>query len=266
MGDISMMPEGLVKISQSLYDSILPVVKTQVETQIKVRDLAKFGVTIQPAEYASWQEARTQIIIDQKKPLKAQMTAELGACTSEAEADAIREAFGARERALEHDIDHKQLEVHMQLGCDYNVRRAPHPSTPRPPCPSHVRPRTCGSSFPSDRPGGARRASVPSRVRVAVRRELRASGSKGGDKERKRRGERERERESVTSGDSSIRIQTLSVALPRPRDREHEQASCGARRRDSRRRLSATPQHRVPRRGRRAHRPSPTSPSRRNPL
>ena len=29
------MPEGLVKISQGLYDSILPLVKTQVESQVR---------------------------------------------------------------------------------------------------------------------------------------------------------------------------------------------------------------------------------------
>ena len=29
------MPEGLVKISSNLYESILPLVKTQVESQIK---------------------------------------------------------------------------------------------------------------------------------------------------------------------------------------------------------------------------------------
>ena len=33
--EISMMPEGLVKISQTLYESILPLVRTQVESQIK---------------------------------------------------------------------------------------------------------------------------------------------------------------------------------------------------------------------------------------
>jgi len=45
-----MMPEGLVKISQSLYESILPLVKTQVESQIKVRDLSRASVTLAPAE------------------------------------------------------------------------------------------------------------------------------------------------------------------------------------------------------------------------
>jgi hypothetical protein len=120
MGEISMMPEGLVKISQQLYESILPLVRTQVESQIKVRDLSKMGVSIQPSEYASWQEARTELIIDAKKPLKAQMQSELSAAASDADADAIRDAFSARERQIEHEIDHKPLELHMQLGVDYN--------------------------------------------------------------------------------------------------------------------------------------------------
>ena len=33
------MPEGLVKISQALYDSILPLVKTQVESQVLMQFL-----------------------------------------------------------------------------------------------------------------------------------------------------------------------------------------------------------------------------------
>jgi len=32
-----MMPEGLVKISSSLYETILPMVKTQVESQMCAR-------------------------------------------------------------------------------------------------------------------------------------------------------------------------------------------------------------------------------------
>ena len=35
MGEIAMMPEGLVKISTQLYETVLPLVRTQVESQIK---------------------------------------------------------------------------------------------------------------------------------------------------------------------------------------------------------------------------------------
>merc|ERR1712159_658735 len=99
MGEISMMPEGLVKISQSLYDSILPMVKTQVAAQIKVRDLSRCTVTASPAQFASWNEARSELMIEAKKPLKAKLAGEL---------------------ALEHDIDHTPRELSMALTVKYN--------------------------------------------------------------------------------------------------------------------------------------------------
>merc|ERR1712159_843246 len=83
MGEIQMMPEGLVKISQSLYESILPLVRTQVESQIKVRDFSRAQVTLQPAEYASWSEARAELMIEKKRPLKMQLAAETAAAETE---------------------------------------------------------------------------------------------------------------------------------------------------------------------------------------
>ena len=62
MGEIAMMPEGLVKISSSLYETILPMVKQQVETQIKVRDMSRTQVSIAPAEFASWSDARAELM------------------------------------------------------------------------------------------------------------------------------------------------------------------------------------------------------------
>lgn len=120
MGEISMMPEGLVKISQSLYESILPLVRTQVESQIKVRDLSRAQVSIAPAEYASWTEARADLMVEAKRPLKAQLTAEVSAAANETEATAIRAAFDKKERAIEHEIDHRPLEMHAELEVSYN--------------------------------------------------------------------------------------------------------------------------------------------------
>jgi len=120
MGEISMMPEGLVKISQGLYDSILPLVKTQVESQIKVRDFSRANVSIQPAEHASWSDARAELMTEAKRPLKAQLDAELGAAASDAEMKSIRAAFQQREAAIENEIDHKPMEMHLSLGVSYN--------------------------------------------------------------------------------------------------------------------------------------------------
>jgi len=120
MGDISMMPEGLVKISHGLYESILPLVKTQVESQIKVRNLSAAKVTIQPAEFGSWADARASLMKEAKTPLKAMEAQELHAAADEVTRNEIRANYMAQEKELEHKIDHKQLEMHMALGVSYN--------------------------------------------------------------------------------------------------------------------------------------------------
>ena len=38
--------------------------------QIKVRDFSRAQVTLQPAEYASWSEARSELMVEAKKPHK----------------------------------------------------------------------------------------------------------------------------------------------------------------------------------------------------
>ncbi len=124
VGEISMMPEGLVKMSQQLYESILPLVRTQVASQIKVRDFSRTQVSVFPAEHASWQDARAELMLEAKKPLKAQMAAELSAAP-ESEHEAIRLEFEGRERAIEHEVDHKPLRVEMLLGVDYKCAAAP---------------------------------------------------------------------------------------------------------------------------------------------
>jgi hypothetical protein len=55
------------KISSSLYESILPLVKSQVSSQIKVRDLSKAMVSIQPADHPSWSNARADLIVEAKR-------------------------------------------------------------------------------------------------------------------------------------------------------------------------------------------------------
>lgn len=121
LGEIAMMPEGLVKISSGLYDSILPLVRTQVDSQIKVRDLSRTSVSVEPAEFSSWTEARSAMMVEAKRPLKSQMAAELKACGGDAAAqDALRADFAKREASIEHQLDAKQMEMHMELEVNYN--------------------------------------------------------------------------------------------------------------------------------------------------
>lgn len=43
------------------------LVKTQVESQIKVRDLSRATVSITPAEFASWSDARAELLTEAKR-------------------------------------------------------------------------------------------------------------------------------------------------------------------------------------------------------
>jgi hypothetical protein len=94
--------------------------RTQVESQIKVRDFSKAQVALQPAEYASWADARSEMMIELKKPLKAQLQAELAAAGDDAAREEITAAFAAREKAIEHDLDHKPRDLHMEIAVSYN--------------------------------------------------------------------------------------------------------------------------------------------------
>ena len=59
--------------------------------------------------------------MEAKRPLKAQLTAELASAADSDAQEQIRAAFSAREKAIEHDIDHKPMDVHMCLDVSYNV-------------------------------------------------------------------------------------------------------------------------------------------------
>ena len=100
--------------------SILPLVKTQVESQIKVRDFSRASVSIAPADFASWDDARASLLTTAKAPLKSQLQAELAAASDDAEKTKIRDAFAQREAAIEAEIDHKNLDLHLSLGISYN--------------------------------------------------------------------------------------------------------------------------------------------------
>lgn len=69
--------------------------------QIKVRDLSRASVSISPAEFGTWSQARSELLLEAKRPLKAQLQAELAAAADETAAEEIRAAFQAREKALE---------------------------------------------------------------------------------------------------------------------------------------------------------------------
>ena len=81
------------------------MVKQQVESQIKVRDFSRTSVTLEPAEYSSWSEARNELMAEAKNSLRAKLESELGAKVGDESAIAgLKSEFEQKERDLEHSI------------------------------------------------------------------------------------------------------------------------------------------------------------------
>ena len=119
-------------------------VKTQVESQIKVRDLSNLAVSIAPADFGSWHDVRyymlhsnhthhhnanshtdahvdsTELMSEAKSGLKARVEAELAAAADDKELETLRDRFAAEERAIEHSIDHQVHSFSAALVVEYN--------------------------------------------------------------------------------------------------------------------------------------------------
>jgi hypothetical protein len=120
MGEISMMPEGLVKISSEMYRSILPLVQSQVSSQIKVRDFSNAKISIQPADCASWSDVRTDLIAEAKSALRSELEAEIAGAAGPEEIEDLRALFNARERKIETNVDGKIYNFSATLDVAYN--------------------------------------------------------------------------------------------------------------------------------------------------
>ena len=78
------------------------------------------AVTLSPADYNSWKEVRDELMQEAKAGLKAQCEAEIASAGDDTNVQAMRDSFMAKERALEHDIDHKVHNFSATLDVEYN--------------------------------------------------------------------------------------------------------------------------------------------------
>ena len=94
--------------------------RTLARSQIKVRDLSSMSVTASPADYASWEAVRNELMAEAKKGLKARVEAEVAAAKDGDDLEAMKVAFQGEERDLEHSIDHEVHTFAAVLDIDYN--------------------------------------------------------------------------------------------------------------------------------------------------
>jgi len=117
---IAVMEDGLVKCSTQLYETVMPSIKQQIESQVKVRNFESMSVSMHPADFDSWTAARATMLANSKKAIKAKMTAALvGVEGSEAQ-EKIRVDFNNQEKETELDLGNKPMSLTMNLGIEYS--------------------------------------------------------------------------------------------------------------------------------------------------
>lgn len=101
------------------------MVKAQVESQIKVKDLSRLAVTLAPADHSSWQAARDSLMSEAKSGLRAKLEAEIAAAGGDEEKLAeVQTDFQKQERAMEHSIDHSVHTFTAAYDLSYNFLSA----------------------------------------------------------------------------------------------------------------------------------------------
>ena len=140
--DITQMPEQLIKawfppaphvflsvanaplhsqISSGLYETLMPLVRQQVKSQIKVLDLSNMSVSIAPADYANWASASEALSREAVAPLKAEQKRALKRAAGDAaKIEAINAEYDEKIEAEQAAVANTPLEFYVELQTTYN--------------------------------------------------------------------------------------------------------------------------------------------------
>lgn len=119
--DITQMPEQLIKISSNLYDTLMPLVKQQVSSQIKVLDMTRMSVELSPADFTSWGAVADQLSREAVSPIKSEQRRALKKAAGDAtRIAAINAEFAERIEAEQDAVSSTPLEMFLELDTDYN--------------------------------------------------------------------------------------------------------------------------------------------------
>ena len=109
------------QISSSLYDTLMPLVKEQVRSQIKVCDLSRMSVEIHPADFASWSAASESLTREAVAPIKAEQRRALKKAGGDQGAiERINAEFAERIETEQAAVASTPLEIHLEVSTDYN--------------------------------------------------------------------------------------------------------------------------------------------------
>jgi hypothetical protein len=106
----------------AMYDTLMPLVKQQVRSQLKVCDMTRASVGIDPADHASWSAAAEALIAERMAPINARRNAELGTLDDRngTDGERIRQKYKDLALDIESDLMHKPMEFFCELQTQYN--------------------------------------------------------------------------------------------------------------------------------------------------
>lgn len=118
------MPDQLLKISSTLYNTLMPLVKDQVRSQIKVADFSRLAVSISPADYSSWNEVSDTLTREAIAPIKAEHKRSLARVSGNPEKE--KEINAYYQEQIEDTmtrVANDPREISLELGVEYNFLR-----------------------------------------------------------------------------------------------------------------------------------------------
>lgn len=119
--NITESPEQLVKISQTLFDTLIPPVELQVKNQINVTNLEEMGITISPADYPTWAAAGEALTKEAVAPIKLKQKRALQlAGNDQVKIEAIKKEFEAMIDDAQASIATTPYEFVVHINVDYN--------------------------------------------------------------------------------------------------------------------------------------------------
>lgn len=124
MTDIQQMPDQLIKISTTLYNTLMPLVKDQVRAQIKVADFSRMAVSIEPADLSSWNEVSDMLTKEAVAPIKAEHKRALGRVSNDpTKTEEVNAYYQEQIEAEMTKVANTPREISVELKVEYNFLR-----------------------------------------------------------------------------------------------------------------------------------------------
>ena len=98
----------------------LPCFGFLTDCSCAILQFSNTSVTIAPADFSSWHDARAQLMAESKTGLKARVEAELAAAADDDDLALLKTKFASEERAIEHTVDHTVHSFSAAIDIEFN--------------------------------------------------------------------------------------------------------------------------------------------------